>query len=66
MASPLAPQSNPTPQLGPPPPPPPPSPALGIHRISDERVKYSTAVYVEPLGASFVCCMWVYVAAVRG
>ncbi|KAG2484062.1 hypothetical protein HYH03_017082 [Edaphochlamys debaryana] len=38
----------------------------GIHRIADERVKYSTAVFVEPLGASFVCCIWIYVAAIRG
>ncbi|KAG2451720.1 hypothetical protein HYH02_003500 [Chlamydomonas schloesseri] len=37
----------------------------GIHRIADERVKFSTAVFVEPLGASFVCCMWIYVAAIR-
>ncbi|GLC45379.1 hypothetical protein PLESTM_001726300, partial [Pleodorina starrii] len=38
----------------------------GIHRIADERVKFSTAVYVEPLGAAFVCCIWIYVAAIRG
>eukprot|EP00198_Chlamydomonas_reinhardtii_P008597 XP_001697934.1 predicted protein [Chlamydomonas reinhardtii] len=37
----------------------------GIHRIADERVKFSTAVFVEPLGASFVCCVWIYVAAIR-
>ncbi|EFJ49224.1 hypothetical protein VOLCADRAFT_90164 [Volvox carteri f. nagariensis] len=28
----------------------------GIHRIADERVKFSTAVYVEPLGAAFGMC----------
>ncbi|GLI71606.1 hypothetical protein VaNZ11_016870 [Volvox africanus] len=38
----------------------------GIHRVADERVKFSTAVYVEPLGAAFVCCIWIYVVAVRG
>lgn len=38
----------------------------GIYRIADDRVKFSTAVFVEPLGASFVCCIWVYVAAIRG
>ncbi|GFR45894.1 hypothetical protein Agub_g7350 [Astrephomene gubernaculifera] len=38
----------------------------GIHRIADDRAKFSTAVFVEPLGASFVCCIWIYVAVVRG
>ena len=46
-------------------PPPFPQPP-GLHRIADPRVKFSTAAYVEPLGASFVCCMWIYVAAVKG
>ncbi|GIL90780.1 hypothetical protein Vretifemale_18510, partial [Volvox reticuliferus] len=38
----------------------------GIHRVADDRVKFSTAVYVEPLGAAFVCCIWIYVVAIRG
>ncbi len=37
----------------------------GIHRTTDERVKFAMAAYVEPLGAAFVCCIWIYVAAVR-
>lgn len=37
----------------------------GVHRIADERVKYSLAAYVERGGAAFCCCLWVYVAATR-
>eukprot|EP00798_Chlamydomonas_sp_ICE-L_P015518 gene15518-21607_t len=37
----------------------------GIHRIADERVKYSMAAHVEKGGHSFVCALWIYVAAVR-
>ena len=37
----------------------------GIHRIADERVKFSMAAHVERGGQSFVCCLWIYVAAVR-
>jgi len=37
----------------------------GIHKIADERVKYSMAAHVERGGASFACCIWVYVAAIR-
>eukprot|EP00967_Tisochrysis_lutea_P045467 scaffold55216_cov21-Tisochrysis_lutea.AAC.2 len=37
----------------------------GIHRIADERVKYSMAAHVEHAGAAFCCCLWVYVAVTR-
>lgn len=37
----------------------------GVHRTVDPRVKFAMAAYVEPLGAEFVCCIWVYVAAIR-
>lgn len=37
----------------------------GVHRTLDPRVKFAMAAYVEPLGAAFVCCMWIYVAAIR-
>ncbi|KAF5837475.1 hypothetical protein DUNSADRAFT_4277 [Dunaliella salina] len=37
----------------------------GIHRIADERVKYSLAALVERGGAAFCCCLWVYVAVTR-
>ncbi len=37
----------------------------GVHRIADPDVKYAIAAHVEPLGHSFVCCMWIYLAAVR-
>lgn len=37
----------------------------GLHRTSDARVKFALAAAVEPLGAAFVCCVWVYVAAIR-
>jgi coiled-coil and C2 domain-containing protein 2A len=38
---------------------------IGVHRTVDPRVKFAMASYVEPMGASFVCCLWVYVAAIR-
>lgn len=37
----------------------------GIHRTVNDHVKFSMATYVEPLGAEFVCCIWIYVAAVH-
>eukprot|EP00775_Hariotina_reticulata_P004277 gene4277-4531_t len=37
----------------------------GVHRTVDPRVKFAMAAYVEPLGAAFVCCLWIYVAAIR-
>jgi coiled-coil and C2 domain-containing protein 2A len=37
----------------------------GVHRTVDPRVKFAMAAHVEPLGASFVCCIWIYVAAIR-
>eukprot|EP00955_Chlamydomonas_euryale_P086033 364187-Chlamydomonas_euryale.AAC.11 len=37
----------------------------GIHKIADDRVKYALAVHVERGGASFTCCMWIYVCALR-
>ena len=32
----------------------------GIHRIADDRVKYSLAAHVERGGASFTCCCYIY------
>ncbi|KAJ9514810.1 hypothetical protein QJQ45_028482, partial [Haematococcus lacustris] len=37
----------------------------GIHRIADERVKYSMAAHVERSGIAFCSCLWIYVAALR-
>jgi hypothetical protein len=37
----------------------------GVHRTVDPRVKFAMAAHVEPLGAAFVCRIWIYVAAVR-
>jgi coiled-coil and C2 domain-containing protein 2A len=37
----------------------------GLHRTVDSRVKFAIAAHVEPLGAAFVCRLWVYVATVR-
>jgi coiled-coil and C2 domain-containing protein 2A len=37
----------------------------GIHRTVDPRVKFAMASYVQPLGHAFVCCCWIYVAAIR-
>ncbi|KAF6253850.1 hypothetical protein COO60DRAFT_1463007 [Scenedesmus sp. NREL 46B-D3] len=37
----------------------------GLHRTVDPRVKFAMAAFVEPLGSAFVCCLWVYVAAIR-
>lgn len=37
----------------------------GIHRTVDDRVKFSMAAYAEPVGCAFVCCIWVYVAALH-
>lgn len=37
----------------------------GLHRTADARVKFAMAARVEPLGAAWVCRIWVYVAAVR-
>lgn len=37
----------------------------GLHRIADERVKYSVAALIERGGASFCCVMWLYIAASR-
>ncbi|KAI8465651.1 MAG: hypothetical protein J3K34DRAFT_487137 [Monoraphidium minutum] len=39
--------------------------ASGVHRTVDPRVKFAMAAHVEPLGAAFVCRVWVYVAAIR-
>jgi coiled-coil and C2 domain-containing protein 2A len=38
--------------------------ATGLHRTSSERAKFALAAHVEPLGAAFACCIWIYVAAV--
>lgn len=37
----------------------------GLHRTADPRVKFAMAAYVERLGAPWVCCIWIYVAAIR-
>lgn len=37
----------------------------GLHRTVDPRVKFAMAAYVEPLGAAWVCCLWIYIAAIR-
>ena len=37
----------------------------GIHMISDDRVKYAMATHIERTGVKFVCCMWIYIAAIR-
>lgn len=37
----------------------------GLHRTVDEHAKFAMAAHVEPAGSSFVCCMWVYVAAIH-
>ncbi|GBF93799.1 hypothetical protein Rsub_06131 [Raphidocelis subcapitata] len=37
----------------------------GLHRTTDPRVKFAMAAFVEPMGAAWVCRMWVYAAAVR-
>jgi len=37
----------------------------GIHRCGDDRIKFSMAAHAEPMGAAFVCCIYVYVAAMR-
>jgi coiled-coil and C2 domain-containing protein 2A len=37
----------------------------GVHRTTDERVKFAMAAHVETLGSAYVCCLWVYVAAIR-
>lgn len=37
----------------------------GVHRTVDPCVKFAMAAYVERLGAAFVSCIWVYVAAVH-
>lgn len=37
----------------------------GLHRTADPRVKFAMAAHVERLGAPWVCCIWVYVAAIR-
>jgi hypothetical protein len=37
----------------------------GVHRTVDPRVKFAMAAYVERLGAAFVACIWIYVAAIR-
>lgn len=37
----------------------------GVHRTVDPRVKFAMAACVERLGAAFVACIWVYVAAIR-
>lgn len=37
----------------------------GLHRTVDPRVKFAMAAYVERMGAAWVGCIWVYIAAVR-
>ncbi|KAK9808578.1 hypothetical protein WJX72_000007 [[Myrmecia] bisecta] len=37
----------------------------GIHMITDEHVKFAMASHVERTGVKFVCCIWIYVAAIR-
>ena len=38
----------------------------GIHSVDDDNVKFAMAAHVECTGVAFVCCIWIYVAAVRG
>jgi coiled-coil and C2 domain-containing protein 2A len=35
-----------------------------VHRATGERAKFALAAHVEPAGAAFACCIWMYVAAV--
>jgi coiled-coil and C2 domain-containing protein 2A len=37
----------------------------GLHRTPDEHVKFAVAAHVEPLGTAWMCCIWLYIAAVR-
>jgi hypothetical protein len=37
----------------------------GLHRVADDRARYSVAALVEPTGVAYCCCCWLYVAVTR-
>jgi coiled-coil and C2 domain-containing protein 2A len=37
----------------------------GLHRIADDRAKFSVAAVVEQTGVAFCCCCWIYIAVTR-